>query len=239
MTWSTRAAIVLDLDDTLYLERDYVRSGFAAVGHFISQRCGMTGFGDRCWSHFLNGQRGDIFNRVLAECQLPDSAEAVAELIGVYRSHHPTITLADDAERWLTQNAGQYAFGLITDGPRLCQQHKVDALQLASRIDHILLTDAWGREYWKPHPRAFEEMMHRFNIDAERCFYIGDNPHKDFHAPQSLGWTTIRVRRAEGLHADATHDAIRPDYDILSFDDLDGCLQAHGLSAAPLMRRAG
>ena len=33
-------AVVYDLDDTLYLERRYVRGGFSAVGEFLRQTLG-------------------------------------------------------------------------------------------------------------------------------------------------------------------------------------------------------
>ena len=37
------SVIVFDLDDTLYLERDFVRSGFAAVDRWVSDRFAISG----------------------------------------------------------------------------------------------------------------------------------------------------------------------------------------------------
>ena len=49
--------VVFDIDDTLYLERDYVGSGFAAVGAWIEANLGFRSFSDRCWIAFRSGRR--------------------------------------------------------------------------------------------------------------------------------------------------------------------------------------
>ncbi|MGQ9635778.1 MAG: HAD family hydrolase, partial [Bryobacteraceae bacterium] len=59
--------VAFDLDDTLYLERDYVRSGFEAVGEWAKERLGIGDFTQRAWRWFQQGRRGDIFNQVLVE----------------------------------------------------------------------------------------------------------------------------------------------------------------------------
>ena len=37
-----RRAVVFDIDDTLYLERDYVRSGFTAAGAWARTELGLS-----------------------------------------------------------------------------------------------------------------------------------------------------------------------------------------------------
>ena len=55
---STQAAI-FDLDDTLYLERDYVRSGYRAVGEHL-RAMGRTGTFERwLWARFERGQAAE------------------------------------------------------------------------------------------------------------------------------------------------------------------------------------
>jgi len=56
--------VVFDLDDTLYLERDYVRSGFRAVDAWLASR-GILGFFGEAWANFENGLRGKAFDRAL------------------------------------------------------------------------------------------------------------------------------------------------------------------------------
>src|SRR6266436_3783313 len=89
--------VVFDLDDTLYLERDYVRSGFAAVGEWVRTQFGLTSFAERAWNLFQEGFRRNIFDLALEEISLPASSETIKKMVRVYRSHVPDIRLAEDA----------------------------------------------------------------------------------------------------------------------------------------------
>lgn len=202
--------IVLDLDDTLYLERDYARSGFAAVGEHLKQRLGIEGAGERAWGHFEQGRRGDLFNRVLSDAGVAADPDLIQELVEVYRAHRPAIRLLPDAEAFIDRAlADGRTLALISDGPIAAQSAKAEALELRRWFDPVILTDAWGRAFWKPHERAYQTVMDQHGRPAGDHVYIGDNPLKDFHAPRRLGWNTIRVRRPGGEHAaaEATGDA--------------------------------
>ena len=90
---------------------------------------------------------------------------------------------------------------IITDGYARGQWSKIRSLCLEKYIGKIVVTDDWGREFWKPHPRAFEYVQNSFS--SENCIYIADNPQKDFKAPAELGWmSSIRIRRKGSLHYD-------------------------------------
>ena len=191
--------VVFDLDDTLYLERDYVRSGFAAAGAWAEREWCVQDFAERAWREFQSGRRGDIFNHVLAACGLC-TGEAVAELLRVYRSHLPRISLLPDSVTCLAALRPHARLAVISDGPLEAQQKKVLALGLDTAVEMMVLTGLWGQEFWKPHPRAFEYVQQQIGVAPGCCVYIGDNPAKDFVAPRRLGWHTIRVRRLGGLH---------------------------------------
>ncbi len=49
---------------------------------------------------------------------------------------------------------------------------------------------------------------------ADAFIYIADNPVKDFAAPHHLGWSTVRIRRAGGLHSAETRADPAPDYEM-------------------------
>ena len=61
---SSKYTFIFDLDDTLYDEREYVRSGFDAVDNYMASN-GVHGFGNTIWSLFENGARGNTFNLAL------------------------------------------------------------------------------------------------------------------------------------------------------------------------------
>ena len=123
-------------------------------------------------------------------------------MIDLYRSHAPTISLYDDAQAALTRLGARFSLGIITDGAAVMQEAKVAALSLRTRVDFVVLTDELGPGFGKPHPRAFELMAERLEIDPTACVYIGDNAAKDFVAPNALGWMTIRIVRAQGVYRD-------------------------------------
>lgn len=203
--------VVFDIDDTLYLEREYVRSGFEAIDGWAVRWLSVNGFGECCWNRFLAGQRGSIFDCALRHYGLHPSPELIAALVQLYRSHRPSITLCPDAAETLKKLARTARLAVVSDGPLMSQSRKVEALGIESFAKPIVLTELLGAAYSKPHPRPFEYVMK--SVKAKSYVYVGDNPLKDFAAPNKLGWMTIRVRRPGGLHYDAPAAEIFPDHE--------------------------
>lgn len=195
--------IVFDLDDTLYLERDYVRSGFDAVGAFLLEVHGIASFAPEAWQLFESGVRGVTFNLALENLGHRPSEALVKEAVRIYRAHRPAIALLPDAAAALEAARAASNTALITDGPVASQQAKVDALGLSERIGCIVLSDAYGVEHRKPSPLPYRKVMAHFDVSGVDCVYLGDNPRKDFIGARRLGWQTIRVRRPLGEHAEA------------------------------------
>jgi putative hydrolase of the HAD superfamily len=204
----TTPVVVFDLDDTLYLERDFVRSGFAAVGAWLAKHHAVDDFQARAWELFLGGRRGDVFDRALASAGLEPRPALIRRLVEVYRAHLPTIRLEPPAPGLLAALRGRCRLALLTDGYHDTQRRKIAALGLADWCDPVVCTDQWGRAHWKPSPRGFRHIQQAFEAAPARCIYVADNPAKDFRAPKALGWRTLRVRHPLGEHARA--DAASP-----------------------------
>ncbi len=207
------SCVVFDIDDTLYLERDYVRSGFAAVGVWIEASLGLRLFSDRCWIAFRSGRRRTIFDEVLASYGVDEQEreDLVVQLVERYRRHHPVITLLSDADEMIDRLRDEHTLAALSDGPLDSQRAKVRALGLAARLDRIVLTEEIGPGRGKPDPAGFELIREWADVAAGRCVYVADNPLKDFGAPSELGWMTVRVRRAGGIHQ---HLPTGPDVDV-------------------------
>jgi putative hydrolase of the HAD superfamily len=198
-------AVAFDLDDTLYPERAYVESGFAAVARAFADRLGAPfDLLDRMKALAASPDRGRVFNVVCTQARAADPDALAAEMVDTYRRHTPSITLFPDAAAALARLHGRCRLGLISDGYLASQNAKIDALGIRPSFDAVYLTDEWGRQFWKPHPRAFEAVMQRFALPGPACAYVSDNPAKDFVAPNALGWRTIRILRPGGVYADAT-----------------------------------
>lgn len=215
--------IVFDLDDTLCAERDYAFSGFQAVAEWLKSHweCPFDA-AERMRQLFQTGNRRTIFNQVLRETHCPSEEALVPAMVDHYRNHLPDIELLPDAERALHRWSAGYFLGLISDGPLVMQQRKVDTLRLSDRLDRVVLTDAWGKEYWKPHPRAYELMEAESGRNGPSCVYIADNPGKDFIAPNARGWRTVRIDRPDSIYGE-----IPPapggcaEFEVQSLDEVD------------------
>jgi putative hydrolase of the HAD superfamily len=218
-----RHLVAFDIDDTLYLERDYVRSGFAAVGAWARAELGVTDLGDRAWATFEAGVRGRIFDEALAACGVGPNGTIVPRLVDVYRTHTPAIGLLDDVRAWLATCPADVALAVVTDGPLASQRAKAAALGLAGWADPIVFTEELGPGERKPHPAGFAHVEAATGLAGATCAYVADNPAKDFGGPRSRGWRTVRVRREGGLHA-AAASGDDVDAEITGFAGLDEAL---------------
>jgi putative hydrolase of the HAD superfamily len=215
--------IVFDMDDTLYDERDYVRSGFSAVAR-VAGRSDAEVAQLTAWLSvaFEAGVRGDTFDRLRAA--FPDVAErcTTIELVEAYRAHVPDVRLAPGMPATLDalQRRG-LRLGVLSDGPVASQSAKVAALGLERWFDPILLTEALGPAYQKPGTAGFEAIAMSWGMSGPELAYVADNPQKDFLAPRRLGWLTIRLSHPRQLRheLEAADDHHRPDTVIGAPDD--------------------
>lgn len=205
--------VVFDLDDTLYDEIEYCKSGFSAVAEFLEHR-----FDDLqaeqiyniLWRQFTAGNRTKTFNAALVELKISYDDKIIAEMVEVYRNHSPDIKLPQDSREVLCQLSKKCTLGLLTDGFLPAQKLKVQALGIEKYFECIIYTEELGRNCWKPSPAGFIKIMHDLNTRPENTVYIADNEKKDFIAPNQLGIITIqlirpaRIQRLAGQGPDAS-----------------------------------
>jgi len=202
--------IIFDLDDTLYDEIQYCKSGFAAAANFLTARFPQhpaRQIFNALWTQFTAGNHTKTFNTALDELAITCDDKLIAELINTYRTHEPKITLPAESEHILQTLSQKYTLGLLTDGFLPAQQLKVKALGLKKYFAQIVYTEQLGREFWKPSPAGFEKLIDGLKVKPENMVYIGDNAKKDFIAPNMLGMTTIQLSRPAGIHPTPAPDA--------------------------------
>lgn len=196
---SPDCVVVFDLDDTLYLERDFAVSGFAAVGRILQTTHGIAGFPEECARLLGEGVRGSIFDQALLALGAADAGISIAALVDAYRGHRPRIALAPDAARLLERIRG-FSAALITDGPARMQAGKVGALGLATRLGRLVLTGMLPTGCGKPHPMPFQ-LVERWSAQPpHEHVYIADNAAKDFLTPRARGWRTVQILRDGRIH---------------------------------------
>lgn len=190
--------VCFDLDDTLYKEIDYLKSAYREIATFAVDYC--HGCSDSpiilsvkayeaMLTTYKEGQ--NAFERLNAflGIDLP-----ISEYLQMYRKHKPNISLSETVVSALNSlKSSECIIGLITDGRSLQQRNKVEALGLNRWIkdEDIVISEEFGSE--KPALANYGYFMQRYP-ECRHFTYVGDNPKKDFIAPNALGWQTVCLR---------------------------------------------
>lgn len=189
--------VIFDLDDTLYSEKDYVKSGYNAVAGYL----GDDEYANILWSYFEQGK--PAIDELLNDIGRIQEKAAVLE---TYRNHIPQIELYEGTKEVIAELKKRgLKVGIITDGRPNGQRNKIHALGLHELIndEDIIITDALGGEQFrKPCDIAFRIIQRRWRIPFEQMIYVGDNPNKDTQAPRQLGMKAILIENKEGLYTD-------------------------------------
>ena len=196
--------IVFDMDDTLYPEADFVRSGHRAVAERVWQELRVD-IEPELRRRFAAGQRGDLMSAALAALCVDAPQDYVGRvLVSVYREHVPAIRPYVETVPVLTElRARGHRLALLSDGWAEVQRRKLAALGLAGLFDEIVITDELGRDAWKPSPVGFERILGALGVAGESAMYVSDNPNKDFAGPHRMGMRTVRIVRPETEYGEA------------------------------------
>jgi len=226
--------VAFDLDDTLYPEETFVRSGFRAVAHALSRRWEIAEEEayEAMWGSLQRGGRGRQFDDAVERFGLR-GRQPVAELVAIYRHHRPSISLPPETRAVLEALAPRPLY-VVTDGHKVVQQSKIEALGIAPLLRHAYITHRYGIRNRKPSVHVFELMMRRERCGPGQIVYIGDDPSKDFRGIRPLGIHTIRLLtgRQSQLVVPAEEDA------ELTLADISGVPAAVAELEARAPRRA-
>ncbi|MCL4421820.1 MAG: HAD-IA family hydrolase [Actinobacteria bacterium] len=191
-------AVLLDLDDTLYPQQDWLEGALDRVAE-AGARYGAdwmelrSALGDVI-SH--GSDSGKVIDQALAQAGFPHIP--VAPLVEAFRSHAPEhLDLYPGVAQTMTFLKERAALALITDGDPAMQMAKLSALHIEAYLDAVVISDALGREYRKPHPLAFTTALERLGAQPEASVMVGDRPDKDIAGAARLGIATIRVLTGE------------------------------------------
>ena len=189
-------AVVFDLDDTLYGEKEYVLSGYHNVALILPQ---VKKADEKLYKAFEN-KKSAIDEVLMSENIYTE--ELKQKCLETYRNHKPDIHLYNGVSDMLFDlKINGYSLGLITDGRPEGQRAKIEALGIEKYFDKIIITDELGgAQYRKPCEKAFVEMKNHFGVEYSEICYVGDNIKKDFVAPQKLGMRSIHFCNTNGIY---------------------------------------
>lgn len=189
-------AVIFDMDDTLYGEKEYVKSGYQTIAAELSQ---VEDAAEKLWRLFE--EKKPAIDELLKMEGIEDP-EIKEQCLKAYRYQEPDIHLYAGVKEMLERIRQRgLLLGLITDGRPEGQRAKIKALGLEELFDQIIITDEFGgTNFRKPNPLAFQTMQERMKVQYSQMCYVGDNIKKDFIAPQQLGMRCIWFRNQDGLY---------------------------------------
>jgi len=189
-------AVIFDLDDTLYSEKEYVKSGYAKVAEVLSQAKDVQ---QRLWKAFED--KKPAIDCILQEEGITDE-ETKQKCLAAYRNQMPDIHLYEGVRELLLKLREKgIKIGIITDGRPEGQRAKLKALGLYELADSVLITDELGgTQFRKPNDIAFRILQGRFLVPYDSMIYVGDNVTKDFQAPKALGMRYLHFYNEDGLY---------------------------------------
>jgi len=192
--YSDNTVFAFDLDDTLYKEVDFLRSGFSEIARRVSKANWYSIFLTMMEKYW---QGEDVFEHLLANYNSLELKKQ--DLLSIYRNHIPEIVLDVVTEKFLRKlNVAGVKKALITDGRAVTQRNKLKSLGLENYFDYLVISEEVGSE--KPSEYNFKLVEEHFG--AGEFIYIGDNYSKDFIAPNRLGWRTIALQGDDrNIHA--------------------------------------
>jgi len=211
----SKTLVIFDLDDTLDPERSYVESGFKAVAAMLAEKFDWEAAAllTDMLSILDNTGRGAVFDDVLKKrCRYTKGL--VKECIHCYRHHQPDIELNPGAKSLLESYSGPLY--LVTDGHKVSQQKKIQALRLERYFKHCYITHRYGIKNAKPSLHCFDLIRRIEQVEWKNMAYVGDNPAKDFVNLNQKGAKTVRlmqgyhknVRAKAGFDAQIKYDSI-------------------------------
>ncbi|MDD3184928.1 MAG: sugar transferase [Anaerostipes sp.] len=195
--------VIFDLDDTLYSERDYLRSGYHEAARKTKLRKIPQVFNKLC----VALEKGKSpFETVLKE--VGAYSEEMMELCEeTVRFHKPNIELYDGVqELFFELHKQKRSVGIITDGDPLVQRAKVESLGLESMVDEIIYTDELAgdngdvTEFRAPNDIPLLIMKKRFQTTCRNMAFVGDDKKLEFVAPQDLGVECYWKENKDGMY---------------------------------------
>ena len=176
--------VIFDLDDTLYDEIDFCRSGFRAAARTLPHYRTLFGRRGLCDS-------GSASSRATAArpstSPWPSSASPATPLMQAGRDLSHAHADADSAAE---SRAASKTSRTVHAGPSdrrflPTQRLKVQALGIEHYFKAIMYTEELGREFWKPSPRGFENFWRGSSPPRRRS--TSRTTRQGFYRPQSAG----------------------------------------------------
>jgi putative hydrolase of the HAD superfamily len=204
------AAVVLDLDDTLFDHSTAALTGLRAWVQSLDRS--STPELEQAWMaaeqrHFRTWREGEIsfdeqrrrrLRDVLPLLQLPVGDDTELDALftaGFLRAYQQAWTVFDDVEAALDDlHAAGLRTAVLTNGTRQQQNAKIEAIGLAGRLGPVFTAEEIG--VTKPRPQAFLRVCQQLGVAPEDTLYVGDDHEVDVLGARAAGLRAVHLDRS-------------------------------------------
>ena len=190
--------VILDLDDTLYPQSDYLSGAMDRVAE-VAASLGADG------SHLRSAldaalcdgsDSGDVIGTALRLAAIEEIDVSV--LVEAFRSYVPSrLEPYPGVRETLSKLKERVPLALVSDGDVPGQKAKLEATGLTGLFSVLVFTDAMGRQFRKPDPAGVRRALELLSSPPDRAIVIGDRPDKDVAAAMAAGVRAIRLLTGE------------------------------------------
>ena len=195
--------VVVDLDDTLYPQAEYLAGAAVSVGR-AADGLGLDGaaVASALAARLAAGSdAGGTIDRALLAAGVPagDLSVLVPPLVAAFTRHEPAfLPTYPGVPEALAELAAVAPLACLTDGNPVIQAAKLAATGLEPLLPVVLVTDTLGgRAARKPAPAGLLALADTLGVPADRLVVIGDRPGKDVAVAAAVGARAIRIRQGE------------------------------------------
>lgn len=184
--------VCFDLDDTLcrYTQRGaaVLEGAFERVG--IDQLWEIEEYHDRYRDYLeASADADDLRRRCFTDLAVdaghgPETGQAVADAYAAIRDQE-AVELVPGAREAVTELAGEYRLGLITNGAPEMQRTKLEAVGLDGQFETVVC--AGYETAAKPSPEPFETALEALESTPDRAVYVGNSLSSDVAGARGAG----------------------------------------------------
>ena len=184
--------VLVDLDDTLYREIDY-------IGSVVKQFCKVNlidlDIADKALHEFERERHQDTLDFFLKKFEIMDKFHK-NQIFDIYCNSEIKIKLYNGVFDFLkNQIPPNIHLAILTNGVVQVQKNKVRLLGLDEVVEKIFYARDAGSKFEKPHPVSYQTVLNYFNISAKNSVMVGDNLKNDFLGAKNLGIEAILVKK--------------------------------------------
>ena len=199
--WSGIEIIGLDMDGTLYDERDFIFQVYHPIANMLSSAGSRSSEQIHSWMFERWKEKGSSYNHIFDEVLSFDNvgsdikSKLVSDCLRIFHNFSPNLFLSAAVKTVLDVMHRDFSLFLVSDGSNELQMRKFESLNLGRWItsSNVGISGKYGANFYKPAIKILEKIeILKYADYAGRVVYFGDRD-VDAIFSDNAGFEFVRV----------------------------------------------